>query len=84
MSHFMCEICGTVITDSEYGYVTGCDHYPMDNPGLAEIKKMEYLRSKAPCLARLDELAAYAAKDDEAERKADCAEMKAFINKAYE
>jgi hypothetical protein len=33
--------------------------------GLTEIKKMEHLMGKAPCLARMNELAAWAAKDEE-------------------
>lgn len=32
---------------------------------LREMKRMEDLQSKAPCLARLDALAAWSAKDDE-------------------
>lgn len=30
MSNFNCEKCGTVISDTEFGYITGCDHYPVD------------------------------------------------------
>jgi len=36
-----------------------------DDPGLAEMKRMEALAQKAPCIARLAELAAYAAKDND-------------------
>lgn len=65
MSSFQCEKCGAVCTDSPKGYTTGCEHYPAsamgkrlsDDPGIAEMKRMEYLMSKAPCLARLKELA---------------------------
>jgi hypothetical protein len=31
MSNFACEHCGTVISDSETGYVTGCEHYPIED-----------------------------------------------------
>lgn len=29
MSHFTCEKCGENIYDSEFGYVSGCEHYPI-------------------------------------------------------
>lgn len=31
MSNFYCEKCGTAIYDTEYGYVTGCKHYPVED-----------------------------------------------------
>ena len=30
MSNFQCEKCGTVCYDTPSGYVTGCEHYPVD------------------------------------------------------
>lgn len=30
MSNFNCEQCGTAIIDSPAGYVTGCEHYPIE------------------------------------------------------
>lgn len=30
MSNFICEYCGANIIDSDHGYVTGCEHYPME------------------------------------------------------
>jgi hypothetical protein len=29
MSNFKCSKCGTDIIDSENGYITGCEHYPV-------------------------------------------------------
>ena len=37
MSNFICEKCGAVCQDSALGYITGCEHYPVDarsNDGL--------------------------------------------------
>ena len=30
MSNFICEKCGATCQDSELGYITGCEHYPVD------------------------------------------------------
>jgi len=30
VSSFYCEHCGTAIEDTPNGYVTGCNHYPME------------------------------------------------------
>lgn len=30
MSSFYCEKCGALISDSEKGYLTGCEHYPVE------------------------------------------------------
>lgn len=38
MSNFACEHCGTVCYDSQFGYYTGCEHYPAD---LVLIKKID-------------------------------------------
>lgn len=29
MSSFICEYCGTHIIDTDKGYITGCEHYPL-------------------------------------------------------
>jgi len=31
MSNFCCEKCGAVCIDTEAGYVTGCEHYPVES-----------------------------------------------------
>lgn len=31
MSNFICDKCGAEIIDSPLGYVTGCEHYPVEN-----------------------------------------------------
>lgn len=33
MSNFACEHCGSVISDTNGGYVTGCSHYPLEGHG---------------------------------------------------
>ena len=30
MSHFQCEHCGATITDTAHGFITGCEHYPIE------------------------------------------------------
>ena len=30
MSNFICEKCGVSILDSDMGYITGCEHYPVE------------------------------------------------------
>jgi len=32
MSSFTCEYCGTDIIDTDAGYITGCEHYPIEKP----------------------------------------------------
>jgi hypothetical protein len=32
MSSFQCEKCGTACIDTDRGYITGCEHYPVDVP----------------------------------------------------
>lgn len=39
MSNFACEHCNAICSDSEYGYTTGCKHYPPDQR--AVIKMIE-------------------------------------------
>ncbi len=29
-SSFMCDKCGKVINDTPQGYITGCEHYPVE------------------------------------------------------
>lgn len=36
MSSFNCETCGAMCTDTRQGYITGCEHYPV-NP--AELRR---------------------------------------------
>ena len=31
MSDFYCEKCNAIIADTEYGYVRGCEHYPVED-----------------------------------------------------
>jgi len=31
MSSFFCEHCGAAIIDQPGGYVTGCEHYPLES-----------------------------------------------------
>lgn len=37
MSNFSCEHCGAVVSDTAAGYVTGCEHYPIEKRGLAKV-----------------------------------------------
>lgn len=30
MSNFHCKHCGTAIVDTPNGYITGCEHYPIE------------------------------------------------------
>ena len=30
MSSFVCSACGTLIIDSPRGYLTGCEHWPLE------------------------------------------------------
>ena len=32
MSSFQCEKCGANIIDTDCGYATGCEHYPVKQP----------------------------------------------------
>jgi gamma-glutamylcyclotransferase (GGCT)/AIG2-like uncharacterized protein YtfP len=38
MSNFQCEKCGIICYDSPKGYVTGCEHYPLDK--VYKVSKM--------------------------------------------
>lgn len=35
MSNFACEHCQAIIQDSPDGFVTGCEHYPLDSQVMA-------------------------------------------------
>lgn len=69
MTEYLCATCGR--PDGRHaGYCPYRLREPnrlefLEHEGFEEIKRMEYLMSKAPCIARLNELAAYAAKDEE-------------------
>lgn len=41
MSSFKCEICGTDIIDTPQGYVTGCEHYPLESPAAKQNAGMQ-------------------------------------------
>jgi len=43
MSSFICEKCNAKILDTELGYITGCEHYPMAKVVsiIPEIRKRE-------------------------------------------
>ena len=32
MSNFKCEHCGAICYDTPDGYITGCEHYPIEKP----------------------------------------------------
>jgi len=38
MSSFNCERCGTAIIDTEYGYITSCEHYKSDKKAIDTFK----------------------------------------------
>ena len=55
MSSCNCETCGTMLTDTEFGYVTGCEHHPPDS-GAAQrylLKQLCLLDNSLPFLARV-------------------------------
>ncbi len=33
MSSFICPECNALISDSPLGYITGCEHYPIEQEG---------------------------------------------------
>ena len=43
MSSFFCEYCGKEIIDTENGYITGCEHYPIEEKSQQLDPKMEVL-----------------------------------------
>ena len=38
MSSFICEKCGKPILDTPHGYITGCEHYPVEWEIVCEAK----------------------------------------------
>ena len=40
MSNFYCEKCGALIADSPTGYVSGCEHYPLNHTKLSSNNKI--------------------------------------------
>ena len=40
MSNFKCEKCGTVCYDTPNGYITGCEHYPVDTKRENALKEL--------------------------------------------
>lgn len=55
MSSFNCEKCGAMLTDSEFGYVTGCEHYPVKQQEVYRylLKQLCLLDNSLPFLARV-------------------------------
>ena len=50
MSSFNCEKCGTMLHDTNYGYISGCEHYPIVNSEVASYiaslhEKIDRLKS---------------------------------------
>lgn len=43
MSNFNCGYCGTPILDSQEGYITECEHYPIDTPYKKKAQKKEFI-----------------------------------------
>jgi ssDNA-binding Zn-finger/Zn-ribbon topoisomerase 1 len=33
MSNFICKKCGAAIYDTDFGYISGCEHYPIEDLG---------------------------------------------------
>jgi hypothetical protein len=40
MSSFICDKCGKEILDSDQGYITGCEHYPLETLTYADRKEV--------------------------------------------
>jgi len=55
MSSFNCETCGAMLTDTEFGYVTGCEHYPVKQKEVYTylLKQLCLLDNTLPFLARV-------------------------------
>jgi hypothetical protein len=43
MSSFICEKCKKDIIDTPSGYITGCEHYPLETP-LINLTKRKLIR----------------------------------------
>lgn len=55
MSSFNCETCHRCCTDTEFGYVTGCEHYPADRKAVEKWlrKNLCILDNTLPFLAEV-------------------------------
>jgi hypothetical protein len=55
MSSFECEFCHAMCTDTECGYVTGCEHYPVDPKEVNKylLRQLCLLDNSLPFLARV-------------------------------
>lgn len=49
MSNFVCPECGAIISDSPTGYVTGCEHYPIENPKVDQCLGCIYDTDESAC-----------------------------------
>jgi hypothetical protein len=62
MSNFYCEHCGKAICDSNRGYITGCEHYPITEFGVPnsnrESKEKELAMERERLNAILDGMVA--------------------------
>lgn len=60
MSNFVCDICGASILDSPDGYVTGCEHWPLDLDFFTCKKYKTQIRmTKGACIARQIDIKEY-------------------------
>lgn len=46
MSNFSCECCGKVIIDSPSGYITGCEHHPIEPRRLTLAEQVKMARAE--------------------------------------
>ena len=55
MSSFNCETCHACCTDTECGYVTGCEHYPVNPKEVNRylLRQLCLLDNSLPFLARI-------------------------------
>ncbi|NOQ52478.1 MAG: hypothetical protein GQ578_09720 [Desulfuromonadaceae bacterium] len=42
MSSFYCEICGKNIIDTQRGYITGCEHHPIEKKRRSNMQQVEF------------------------------------------
>lgn len=52
MSNFTCPHCGTNIIDSPRGYITGCEHYPIDHGPQRQPSSVRKVMSEAAAARR--------------------------------
>lgn len=55
MSSFRCETCGTICNDTHAGYVTGCEHFPVESQAVEKylLWCFRELDNSLPFLARI-------------------------------